>query len=195
MTSNKPRDDLSICYLNECFTADFEEGTLTWKVRPAYHFKNEIVQKRWNSRYSGTLAGNVYTRKSGYQSFQVSIMGTSYLIHRILWALYTGDWPKGDIGHRDGNPLNNRISNLSDIPHEINMRFQKLKKQNKSGVNGVYWSNKRQCWVLHVTRREGIIKPYLTKSKDSCEAVCARKSFELRNGFDRSHGTVLDNTL
>lgn len=64
MTSNKPRDDLSIYYLNECFTADFEEGTLTWKVRPSNHFKNETIQKRWNSRYSGTLAGNVYTRKS-----------------------------------------------------------------------------------------------------------------------------------
>lgn len=132
MTSNKPRDDLSICYLNECFTADFEEGTLTWKVRPSNHFKNETVQKRWNSRYSGTLAGNVYTRKSGYQSFQVGIMDTSYLVHRILWA-------------------------------------------------------------LHITRREGIIRPYLTQSKDFFEAVCARKSFELKNGFDKNHGIALDN--
>lgn len=111
MTSNKPRDDLSICYLNECFSADFEEGTLT----------------------------------------------------------------------------------LSDIPHEINMRFQKLKKQNKSGVNGAYWSNKRRCWALHVTRREGIIRPYLTQSKDFFEAVCAKKSFELKNGFDKNRGIALDN--
>lgn len=180
--------NISIEYLNECFIPDFELGTLTWKVRPAYHFKDERSRKSWNTRYSGTIAGNIYTRKSGYQSYQVGIQDKSYLIHRIMWAMSVGSWPKNEIGHKDGNSLNNRLSNLEDIPHTKNMTFQKLKKSNKSGVNGVYWSNKRNAWILHVTRREGIIKPRLIQTKDFFEAVCARKSFELANGFDENHG-------
>ncbi len=194
--SNKPRDDLSIEYLKECFTANFEDGYLVWNKRPLSHFPSgERSWKIWNTKYSGSIAGNVYTRKSGYQSHQVGIQDISYLVHRVIWALHTGSWPENDIGHKDGNPLNNRISNLSDIPHALNMRFQKLKKQNKSGINGVYWSEKRGCWVMHITRREGIIKPYLTQSKDFFEIACARKSFELKNDFHEMHGQPLDNTL
>ena len=187
--SNKPRDDLSIEYLKECFTANFEDGYLIWNKRPLSHFPSgERSWKIWNTKYSGSVAGNIYTRKSGYQSYQVGVQDVSYLVHRVLWALYTGEWPSGDIGHKDGNPLNNKISNLSDIPHAINMRFQKLKKQNKSGINGVYWSNTRNCWVMSITRREGIIRPYLTQSKDLFEIACARKSFEIANQFDKNHG-------
>jgi hypothetical protein len=191
-TSNNPRDDLSIEYLKECFTANFEEGYLVWNKRPPHHFPSgEKYWKIWNSKYSGTIAGNIYTRKSGYQSYQVGIQDISYLVHRVMWALYAGSWPENDIGHKDGNPLNNKISNLSDIPHALNMRFQKLKKQNKSGINGVYWSEKRGCWVMSITRREGIVKPYLTQSKDLFEIACARKSFELKNDFHEMHGQPL----
>lgn len=189
------RDDLSVEYLRECFEPNFDEGYLVWKRRPVSHFRNERVYKIWNTKYSGQRAGNLYTRKSGYQSYQVGIQDVSYLIHRIIWALYVGAWPEHDIGHKDGNSLNNKIENLSDIPHEINMRFQKLKKQNKSGVNGVYWSNTKGCWILSITRREGIIKPHLQQTKDFFEAVCARKSFELKNGFDKNHGLALDSKI
>jgi len=182
------RREISVEYLNECFDPDFENGRLIWKVRPLHHFKDLKSCKSWNARYSKTVAGNIYTRKSGYQSYQVSIQDRSYLVHRIIWAMSTGGWPENEIGHIDGNPLNNKLSNLEDIPHSKNMTFQKLKKNNKSGVNGVYWSNSRNAWILHVTRREGIIKPRLIQTKDFFEAVCARKSFELVNGFDKNHG-------
>jgi hypothetical protein len=85
---NKPRDDLSIEYLEQCFSANFKEGYLIWNARPLSHFKDERVWKIWNTKYSGTKAGNIYTRKSGYQSYQVRIQDISYLVHRIMFALY-----------------------------------------------------------------------------------------------------------
>ncbi len=188
---NKPRDDLSIEYLEECFTANFEEGVLFWNKRPLHHFRNERVWKIWNTKYSGTKAGNIYTRKSGYKSYQVGIQDISYLVHRIMFALYYKRWPKFDIGHKNGNSLDNRIENLEDIPHSDNMKFLKLKKQNKSGVNGVYWSNTRNCWVIS-TIRSTKIKPYLTQSLDFFEIVCARKSYEIAYGMHENHGKKLD---
>ena len=191
---SKPRDDLSIQYLEECFTANFEEGYLIWNKRPASHFNKERTYKIWNTKYSGTRAGNIYTRKSGYQSYQVGIQDISYLVHRVIYALYHKKWPDFDIGHANGNPLDNRISNLGDVPHSDNMKFTKLKKQNKSGVNGVYWSEKRGRWMIMIIQKSPV-KPFLTQTLDMFEAVCARKSYELAHGMNIDHGIVLDTVI
>lgn len=191
---SKPRDDLSIQYLEECFTANFEEGYLIWNKRPASHFNKERTYKIWNTKYSGTRAGNIYTRKSGYQSYQVGIQDISYLVHRVIYALYHKKWPDFDIGHANGNPLDNRISNLGDVPHSDNMKFTKLKKQNKSGVNGVYWSEKRGRWMIMIIQKSPV-KPFLTQTLDMFEAVCARKSYELAHGMNINHGIVLDTVI
>lgn len=191
---SKPRDDLSIEYLEECFTANFEEGYLIWNKRPISHFNKERTYKIWNTKYSGTRAGNIYTRKSGYQSYQVGIQDISYLVHRVIYALYHKKWPDFDIGHANGNPLDNRISNLGDVPHSDNMKFTKLKKQNKSGVNGVYWSEKRGRWMIMIIQKSPV-KPFLTQTLDMFEAVCARKSYELAHGMNINHGIVLDTVI
>lgn len=184
------RNDLSVEYLKECFTADFEAGTLTWNVRPLHHFKDTRVHKLWNTRYSGTGAGNLYTRKSGYQSFQVGIQDTSYLVHRILWTLHSGAWPEEDIGHINGDPLDNRIENLSSISHADNMKFTKLKKSNKSGLNGVGWCRRRGRWII-TNIRSAATRPYISQSISLFEAACARKSHELAHGMGELHGTSL----
>lgn len=191
---SRPRDDLSIEYLEECFTANFEEGYLTWNKRPVSHFNKERTCKIWNTKYSGTRAGNLYTRKSGYQSYQVGIQDISYLVHRVLYALHHKKWPDFDIGHVNGNPLDNRIENLSDVPHADNMKFTKLKKQNTSGINGVYWCKKRERWVLNAIRGSAT-RPYLTQHISLFEVVCARKSHELAYGMHINHGQKLDTII
>lgn len=185
-----PRNDLAVDYLKECFTPDFIKGTLTWNVRPLHHFKDERCFKLWNTKYSGSNAGNIYTRKSGYQSFQVGIKDVSYLVHRILWTLHSGTWPEEDIGHLNGDPLDNRIENLSSISHAENMKFTKLKKSNKSGVNGVGWCCRRERWVITPVR-SAAARPYLSQTISLFEAACARKSHELSHGMGMLHGTNL----
>jgi len=58
---------------------------------------------------TGDLAG--YARDDFY--VVVNLLGKNYLAHRIIWTLLNGPIPEGRvIDHIDGNPGNNRISNL-----------------------------------------------------------------------------------
>lgn len=178
---------LSITYLDECFSADFNLGILVWNCRPEHHFKTSGICRMWNSRYSGKRAGSIVKRNSRYMCYQVEVENEAYLVHRILYAMYHRKWPNQDIGHKDGNPLNNAISNIEDISHKENMKYKKLRHTNKSGVNGVYWDKSGRVWRISLPKGYET-KPYILQSKDFFEIVCARKSFEVVNDFHKKHG-------
>ena len=48
--------------------------------------------------------------------------GVKYVvdIHRAIWVLCKGRWPKETIDHLDNNPLNNRIENLRECSQSDN---------------------------------------------------------------------------
>ena len=93
----------------------------------------------------GTSVGDVVgcADKKGYK--RVFVSGKMYLVHRIAWLLYYGEWPE-IIDHKDGDPSNNRITNLRNCTHSENLRNTKPRK-NATGVKGVYWhiSAKKYC--------------------------------------------------
>lgn len=66
----------------------------------------------------GRRAGCVNGR--GYVTLQVC--GRKMLAHRIAWALFHGEWPKGVIDHINGDTADNRIQNLRDVSERINQR-------------------------------------------------------------------------
>lgn len=53
---------------------------------------------------------------------QLYLDNKNHKAHRVIWLIVTGEWPKYDIDHIDGNPANNTWSNLRDIPHKINLQ-------------------------------------------------------------------------
>jgi hypothetical protein len=110
-------------------------GAFTWVTQVA-------------SRKVGTAAG--YKNSTGYMV--VGLFGCKYRLHRLAWLYVHGHWPTGTIDHIDGNRLNNRISNLRDVPQSINMQnIVKPTSANTSGVLGVYWSARRKGFMASVT--------------------------------------------
>lgn len=82
--------------LRSVFQYDPITGIITW-VRPScYRIK------------SGQVAGSV--GKKGY--VQVVFDGTQYRAHRLAWLLQTGQWPVGEVDHKNGIRRDNRWLNL-----------------------------------------------------------------------------------
>lgn len=96
---------------------------------------------------NGSEAGNF--RSDGYR--KIKFQGKQYLAHRIAWLLHTGAWPTGDVDHINGNPGDNRIENLRDVPHSINLQNRKsAASTNKVGLLGVV--KRRNSYAAHVHR-------------------------------------------
>lgn len=49
------------------------------------------------------------------------VHGRLIAAHRIAWAIHYGKWPDGEIDHVNRVKDDNRIGNLRDISHDINM--------------------------------------------------------------------------
>jgi hypothetical protein len=58
--------------------------------------------------------------------------------HRFIWAIVTGEWPKNEIDHINGDSSDNRWENLRDITrtqNQLNQNF--LYVNNTNGLMGI----------------------------------------------------------
>ena len=62
----------------------------------------------------------------------------------------------------------------------------KRRVDNTSGVNGVWWRKDRNRWAADI--KVNGKKIWLGQYIDFFEAVCARKSANVKYGFNESHG-------
>lgn len=89
---------------------------------------------------AGVIAGSLTAR--GY--VRVRLDGKRYSGHRLGWFLFYGEWPSGQIDHKDGNQSNNRIDNLRDASGSVNAQNQRsAHANNKLGVLGVRRNHSR----------------------------------------------------
>lgn len=74
----------------------------------------------------------------------ISIMGRRFFAHRLAWLYVTGDWPKNQIDHRNGERDANHFGNLRDVTHSENQQNQRVARGvNKSGLLGVSKNGKK----------------------------------------------------
>ena len=92
MTSTDPLPDT----VREFFAYDPIAGSFAWA-------------KPYRGRKAGDPAG---TYDRGY--WRLKLHGRLYLAHRIACLLVHGRDPVHSIGHRDGDPLNNKLLNLHE---------------------------------------------------------------------------------
>ena len=158
--------------VNEALRYEPNTGHVHWKVNRRPCIK------------AGDLAG-VAPNAAGY--LVVGIYGEKEYQHRIAWLLHYGEWPDGEIDHVDGNPANNRITNLRDVSHKMNTHNARMRSDNTSGTCGVSWSKQNQRWVA-TWKEDGEPR---WKFCDGKSAAIKHRAEIMRtlDGYTQRHGT------
>lgn len=95
----------------------------------------------------GTSREAGYTNWAGYR--QIRFRGVLYHCHKLALYLQTGEYPDL-VDHINRDPSDNRLVNLRKATHQQNMVNSKLRKDNKSGVKGVFKLG--EMYLAYITR-------------------------------------------
>lgn len=172
-------------YLKECFDYNKLTGVLTWLSRPSRHFNSGAAMNNANSRFAGEVAGCIMNR--GY--IFVGINNTRILYHRVIFMFMGFDVKGKQVDHINGDKTDNRWVNLRLVDQVDNLKNKSLRASNKTGVSGVSFYNNLKSKPFRVTYYEGESKRATEFFVSTLfEAACARKSFEIKNGYHENHG-------
>lgn len=154
----------------------------------------------------GKPAGNVRGYNNRQKYWTVIVFGKSFFCHRIVWLLHNKRVdPENDVDHIDGDSLNNKISNLREIPPALNCRNSR-KIKGKELQAGIYYEellSKKgtplQRINAHYSSGDKIVKTNFSILKYGYETALAlavawrtekiREVNELGAGYTERHGT------
>jgi hypothetical protein len=91
------------------------------------------LMARRNRAKKGAVAGGLHPK--GY--ITICLNYKSYLAHRLAWLYVYGELPER-IDHINGNPADNRITNLRECTNSQNLHNRGNPANNRTGYKGVY---------------------------------------------------------
>jgi hypothetical protein len=173
-------------FVQECF--ELKDGELYWRERPQSHFRNHYAADLFNKKRAGTRV-SLSLLRWGYYGVHVSFRGTRQhaLAHRLVWALANGRMPEAQIDHINGDPLDNRPSNLRSVTRQENSKNLARRFDNKSGVSGVTWRPATNRWSAQAQSGGRHYRQRSCKTFE--EAVALRLQWEKELGYHENHGT------
>jgi len=171
--------------VRELLNYDQDTGLFTWRSRDRRWFNSTRTCKMWNTRFAGKVAGCVVKDARGYPALRISVLGKSWLAHRLafLWAYEA--LPE-QVDHLNRDSLDNRWKNLVASSYKENTKNKSMQSNNTSGVTGVYWNKAAGKWLARV-KINGKFR-CLGYSTDLQEAVKSVEAFRAANGFSSGHG-------
>lgn len=122
-------------------------------------------------------------KRSNYRSVGVFEEGAKKILSRQIMSVEDREQ---EVDHINGNPLDNRRSNLRVVSHQENMMNKKNYKNNTSKIKGVNL-NKKGLWVARI--QVGNERIFLGSSKDKAKAEKLRLEAEKKyfGKYDRKY--------
>ena len=118
---------------------EYKDGKLFWKI--GAHKRTDLIGKE-----VGTIID-----KDGRK--EVTIHQKRYKYHRIVFLMFNGYIPL-EVDHNDGDASNNRIENLRAATRSEQCCNTKLRKDNTTGIKGVYWDKARDKWIVSINKNK-----------------------------------------
>lgn len=171
----KKRENCSLTYdeAHRLFRYDPETGLLYNRVR----------------RNSRSAAGDMVGTHGRY--YRTFFDGGEYLVHRIVWLMHYGTWPKDQLDHIDRNGLNNRLDNLRECDTSENHQNQDM--TNRKGTSryiGVCKPSNRDGWRAGITigKKQHYLGMYRCETAAYvayCKAKAAMHTFVVEDRLSR----------
>lgn len=155
MTKSKPLPPVE--QVRELLSYDPKTGKFFWNQQRGYKYK------------CGDIAGGLNTK--GY--LVVRICKKQYRCHRLAWLLMTEQDPGiYQIDHINGDKSDNRWANLRLATNAQNRLNAKCPVSNVSGVKGVRWYGKDNCWFGRVALGgRFVLNRRFRTFQEACDAV------------------------
>lgn len=114
-------------------------------IEDNFLYNKETGEFRWSSpRAGGKVKQGSLVGSTNGRYKQVRIYGKWYKLHRLVWLLETGDWPKDQIDHINRDGFDNRFINLRDVSNYKNCLNRSRKSS--SGEVGVVFCKQTKKW-------------------------------------------------
>lgn len=128
-------------------------------VKPPVDFSSYVYEKDgrlfWKSSYRACRVKDEEVgslNSYGYKRFGLN--GSTYLTHRVVYYLHTGEWPE-IVDHINRDTLDNRIENLRAATPYINSVNRGVQINSTTGVKGVCFHKKSGKFLARVSARKG----------------------------------------
>jgi hypothetical protein len=156
--------------LKELLDYDQDTGEFRWRV-----------QKR-----TSVPAGEIAGCRAHSTYWCIGIDGRTYRANQLAWLYVKGEWGRPLVDHRDGNPLNNRFSNLRLSSHSNNVANQSRKQSNTSGFKGVHRDRRRGKWIAQIKKDGRQYRLGRFATPEDAHAAYVAKARELFGEFART---------
>jgi hypothetical protein len=170
--SVKKLPGIELAQLKDALDYNQKTGEFVWRIRRnSYGGKIKI----------GSIAGTRVLDRDGGTHINIGVRGKHYRAHHLAWAFMKGEWPKGDIDHKDGVRTHNWWKNLRPATRgQNNANCHKLQPNNISGKTGVSWVARLNKWMSRIVVNGTVISLGLFARDELDKAIAARRAAELK---------------
>jgi hypothetical protein len=120
------------------------------------HYAPKSGEFRWRmtrgKMRAGSRAGTIRRSRPGVPPYRkIHVLGRGYFASRLAVFYMTGEWPTGQVDHKDRDTLNDRWGNLRPASQSQNMANSAVRSDNRSGFKGVSFNKGRSSWHVHIS--------------------------------------------